>query len=144
MPHQPQHYAVAKPSEDEEALPKVQLVQKNNDMVLYDDDDFDGDTDLIDDETLNSQLDIELEGITSLNHALGAEQGQRGHCLVRCFCGTRNSRVISVWFFTFLIFGIIEIIGALKVCSDSNTCFCGLSIVQHQIMSILSHIMILI
>ena len=68
---------------------------------------------LADEETLNRQLDREIEEILKLNTTLNAQE-RRNWCS-RCFCGTRNARTISVWFFTFLIFGVVETIGSIKV-----------------------------
>jgi hypothetical protein len=70
---------------------------------------------LVDDERLNERLDQEVDAMMRMNEELGMQSRGSRYCLVRCFCGTRTARVISVWFFTFLIFGFVEIVGAVKV-----------------------------
>ena len=70
---------------------------------------------LEDDERLNKQLDLEMAELEKLSAALDSSRRHSPYCLARCFCGTRNSRTISVWFFTFLIFGVVEIVGSIKV-----------------------------
>ena len=77
--------------------------------------DEDSDSGLDDDEELNEQLEYEVGKIIKMNDQLDTKQRQSRWCLVRCFCGTKNSRTISVWFFTFLIFGVVEIVGSIKV-----------------------------
>eukprot|EP00750_Incisomonas_marina_P014492 INCI17673.7.p1 GENE.INCI17673.7~~INCI17673.7.p1 ORF type:complete len:329 (+),score=65.00 INCI17673.7:423-1409(+) len=74
---------------------------------------------LEDDERLNKQLDLEMAELEKLSAALDSSRRHSPYCLARCFCGTRNSRTISVWFFTFLIFGVVEIVGSIKANSLS-------------------------
>ena len=92
----------------------------DDDDDFNDDDDDDGDggdeeSGLEDDDRLNRQLDFEVAEILKLNESLDTRSRQSKYCLGRCFCGTKNARVMSVWFFTFLIFGVVEIVGSLKV-----------------------------
>jgi len=94
---------------------QIALMKKHDLTVADEEIDSDGGSSLEDDERLNSQLELEIAEITKLNAVLNDERNQSSYCLFRCFCGTKNSRIISVWFFTFLIFGVIEIVGSLKV-----------------------------
>ena len=109
---------VALNEEDDEADTDSDTKRHEDSSVGSEDDDDDEDfsdlgESLADEEKLNRQLDLEIEEILKLNTTLNAQE-RRNWC-TRCFCGTRNARIISVWFFTFLIFGVVETIGSIKV-----------------------------
>ncbi len=70
---------------------------------------------LEDEERLTRQLEFEVAEIARLNASLDSKSRQSPYFLLRCLCGTRSARTISVWFFTFLIFGVVEVMGAVKV-----------------------------